>query len=47
MSFYGPENPAICWERDRQYLWALLEPEDAINPIESELRSESPPRPNH
>ncbi|HEX3658047.1 MAG TPA: hypothetical protein VHV55_19825 [Pirellulales bacterium] len=38
---YSPSSPALCDNGSRQYLWALLEPSDAIKASDDALRIES------
>ncbi|HEY5314386.1 MAG TPA: hypothetical protein VIK18_17770 [Pirellulales bacterium] len=40
--FFSPNSPALCDDGSRQYLWALLEPVDAIKASDDALRIESP-----
>ncbi len=43
--FTGPEAPAFCRDQNRQYLWALLGKDGAIQPHERATRIESPTDP--
>ena len=39
---YGPKAPAACRDANRQYAWALLDPESAIQPADDAIRIEPP-----
>jgi hypothetical protein len=39
----SPKSPVLCQDGDRQYVWALLNPESALGPIEDAVCVESPP----
>lgn len=43
--FFGPNNPALCDDGRRQYLWALLEPESAIKAVAGAIQIASATEP--
>jgi hypothetical protein len=42
LSFYGANTPVQCSDETRHYLWALLDPESAIEPSAEALRVATP-----
>ena len=42
LHLYGSKNPVLCQDDCRQYLWALLDPDSAIEPAADPIRIESP-----
>lgn len=38
----SPKAPVLCQDESRQYVWALLDPESAIDPTDETIRIESP-----
>jgi hypothetical protein len=39
---YGDKVPVVCHDEHRHFVWATLEPESAIPPVEDAIRIESP-----
>jgi hypothetical protein len=45
LSFFGAHTPVLCQADDRQFVWAVLAPEDVIPPGKNPIRIEPPADP--